>query len=134
MTIKRIGILTAGGDCPGLNAVVRAVSKNALRHGIEVLGFKNGFDGLVRNEFLNITDDTVSGILTMGGTILGTSNIANPFKYTLPPFGSAEDPRDLSSVALHNFKENQLDALITIGGEGTLHMSQEFVDLGLPIV
>ena len=62
MTIKKIGILTAGGDCPGLNAVVRAVSKNALRHGIEVLGLKNGFDGLVRNEFIRITDETVSGI------------------------------------------------------------------------
>lgn len=134
MSIKKIGILTAGGDCPGLNAVVRAVSKNALRHGIEVLGFKNGFDGLVRNEYLTITDETVSGILTMGGTILGTSNIANPFNYTLPPFGSPESPRDLSSVVMHNFKENQLDALITIGGDGTLHMSQQFVDLGMPIV
>ena len=134
MSIKRIGILTAGGDCPGLNAVVRAVSKNALRQGIEVLGFKNGFDGLVRNEFINITNDTVSGILTLGGTILGTSNIANPFNYTLPPFGAPETPRDLSSVALHNFKENQLDALITIGGDGTLHMSQQFVDLGMPVV
>ena len=134
MSIKRIGILTAGGDCPGLNAVVRAVSKNALKNGIEVLGFKNGFDGLVRNEFFHITNDTVSGILTMGGTILGTSNIANPFNYTLPPFGSPEAPRDLSSVALHNFKENQLDALITIGGDGTLHMSQQFVELGMPVV
>lgn len=113
MSIKKIGILTAGGDCPGLNAVVRAVCKNALRQGVEVIGFKNGFDGVVRNEFIKITSETVSGILTLGGTILGTSNIANPFKYTLPPFGSAEKPSDLSAVALHNFKENQLDALIT---------------------
>ncbi len=132
--IKKIGILTAGGDCPGLNAVVRAVSKNALRHGIEVVGIKNGFDGLVRNEVLPITSDTVSGILTLGGTILGTSNIANPFSYTLPPFGSAEEPKDLSAVAMHNFHENQLDALITIGGDGTLHMSQQFVEKGMPIV
>lgn len=134
MTIKKIGILTAGGDCPGLNAVVRAVSKNALQRGIEMVGFKNGFDGLVRNEFINITNETVSGILTLGGTILGSSNIANPFKYTLPPFGSPENPGNLSSVAMHNFKENQLDALIAIGGDGTLHMAQQFVDLGLPIV
>ena len=134
MSIHKIGILTAGGDCPGLNAVVRAVSKNALGHGIEVLGFKNGFDGLVRNEFINITDETVSNILTQGGTILGSSNIANPFKYTLPPFGTPQDPKDLSSVVMHNFKENQLDALITVGGDGTLHMSQQFVDLGMPIV
>ena len=134
MTIKRIGILTAGGDCPGLNAVVRAVSKNALLHGLEVRGFKNGFDGLVRNEYIKITNETVSGILTLGGTILGSSNIANPFKYTLPPFGSPEEPRDLSGVVLHNFKENMLDALIAIGGDGTLHMAQKFVELGLPIV
>ena len=134
MSIHKIGILTAGGDCPGLNAVVRAVSKNALGHGIEVLGFKNGFDGLVRNEFINITDETVSNILTQGGTVLGSSNIANPFKYTLPPFGTPQDPKDLSSVVMHNFKENQLDALITVGGDGTLHMSQQFVDLGMPIV
>ena len=67
MNIKKIGILTAGGDCPGLNAVVRAVSKNALRQGVEVIGFKNGFDGVVRNEFIKITPDVVSGILTLGG-------------------------------------------------------------------
>lgn len=134
MTIKRIGILTAGGDCPGLNAVVRAVSKNALNHGIEVFGIRNGFDGLVRNDLFPITNETVSGILTLGGTILGTSNIANPFKYTLPPFGTPENPRNMSSVALHNFKAHNLDALITIGGDGTLHMSQAFVELGLPIV
>ncbi|MBR3898675.1 MAG: 6-phosphofructokinase [Elusimicrobiaceae bacterium] len=134
MNIKKIGILTAGGDCPGLNAVVRAVSKNALRQGVEVIGFKNGFDGVVRNEFIKITPDVVSGILTLGGTILGTSNIANPFKYTLPPFGTPEAPNDLSAVALHNFHANQLDALITIGGDGTLSMSQKFVELGMPIV
>ncbi|MBR3631664.1 MAG: 6-phosphofructokinase [Elusimicrobiaceae bacterium] len=132
--IKKIGILTAGGDCPGLNAVVRAVSKNALRHGIEVIGFKNGFDGLVRNEFIQITPETVSGIINRGGTILGSSNIANPFKYTLPPFGSPEHPRDLSSVAMHNFKANQLDALIATGGDGTLHMAHQFCEMGMPIV
>ena len=134
MTIKRIGILTAGGDCPGLNAVVRAAAKNALSRGLEVIGFKNGFDGLVRNEIIPITPDTVSGILTRGGTILGSSNIANPFKYTLPPFGTPEKPRDMSSVVMHNFKANMLDALITIGGDGTLHMSQQFVEMGMPIV
>ncbi len=134
MKIKRIGILTAGGDCPGLNAVVRAVSKNALGHGVEVYGVRNGFDGLVRNDIFPLTNEKVSGILTLGGTILGSSNIANPFKYTLAPFGTPENPRDVSSVALHNFKANELDALITIGGDGTLHMSQQFVELGMPIV
>ena len=134
MSIKKIGILTAGGDCPGLNAVVRAVSKSALKHGIEVIGFKNGFDGLVRNEFINITAETVSGIINRGGTILGSSNIANPFKYTLAPFGTPEKPRDMSSVAMHNFKDHHLDALIATGGDGTLHMAQQFIDLGMPVV
>lgn len=134
MSIKKIGILTAGGDCPGLNAVVRAVSKNALGRGIQVVGFKNGFDGLVRNEFIEIDSRTVSGILTLGGTILGTSNLANPFRYTLPPFGTPQEPRDLSSVVIHNFKSNHLDALIAIGGDGTLSMAKQFIDLGLPIV
>jgi len=132
--IKRIGILTAGGDCPGLNAVVRAVSKNALRNDIEVLGFKNGFDGLVKNEYMKIDAAAVTGVLTRGGTILGTSNIANPFKYTLPPFGSPEDPKDMSKVAMHNFQMNSLDALVTIGGDGTLSMSKQFVDMGMPVV
>ena len=119
MTLKRIGILTAGGDCPGLNAVVRAVSKNALGHGIEVFGIRNGFDGLVRNDIFPLTNEKVSGILTLGGTILGSSNIANPFKYALAPFGTPENPKDVSSVAMHNFKEHELDALITVGGDGT---------------
>lgn len=134
MGIKRIGILTAGGDCPGLNAVVRAVSKSALKHGVEVIGFKNGFDGLVRNEFIHITAETVSGIINRGGTILGSSNIANPFKYTLAPFGTPEEPKDLSSVVLHNFKDHHLDALITVGGDGTLNMAHKFVEMGMPIV
>ena len=82
MSIHKIGILTAGGDCPGLNAVVRAVSKNALGHGIEVLGFKNGFDGLVRNEFINITDETVSNILISDFQILFRVLRFDFFKHT----------------------------------------------------
>ncbi|WP_428897018.1 6-phosphofructokinase 1 [Parelusimicrobium proximum] len=132
--IKRIGVLTAGGDCPGLNAVVRAVSKNALRNGIQVYGFKNGFDGVVRNDFIKIDDLTVSNILTQGGTILGTSNIANPFQYTLEPYGSPKAPKDISDVALKTLEDNKIDVLITIGGDGTLSMSQKFIELGVPIV
>ncbi|ACC97967.1 6-Phosphofructokinase [Elusimicrobium minutum Pei191] len=132
--IRKIGILTAGGDCPGLNAVVRAVSKNALRQGIEVIGFKNGFEGLVKNEFIKINDFIASGILTLGGTILGTSNIANPFKYMQEPYGTPENPVDVSNIAIKNFEDNKLDALVTIGGDGTLSMSQQFVEKGIPIV
>lgn len=132
--IKRIGILTAGGDCPGLNAVVRAVSKSALKNGIEVLGFKNGFDGVVRNEFIHITENVVSGILTIGGTILGTSNIANPFAYTLAPYGTALKPKDMSKVAVTNLETNEVDALVAIGGDGTLSMANEFTKMGVKIV
>ena len=134
MKIRRIGVLTAGGDCPGLNAVVRGVAKHALNCGIEVLGFKNGFDGLVKNQFIELDAKAVSGILTRGGTILGTSNLANPFNYTLPPIGSPEDPKDVSSLVLHTIKSNKVDALVTIGGDGTLSMSQKFIELGVPIV
>lgn len=134
MKVKKIGVITAGGDCPGLNAVVRAVAKHAFKYNIEVLGFKNGFDGLVKNDFMVLDDCAVSGILTRGGTILGTSNLANPFNYTLAPLASPENPKNLSSVVLENIKKNGVDALVTIGGDGTLSMSQQFIELGVPIV
>ena len=132
--INRIGVLTAGGDCPGLNAVVRAVTKYALQQGIEVYGFKNGFDGLVKNDFIMLDNKTVSGILTRGGTILGTSNIANPFRYTLAPHGTPESPKDVSNLVLENIEKNKIDALVAIGGDGTLSMAKQFIDKGVKIV
>ncbi|MDR0735197.1 MAG: 6-phosphofructokinase [Elusimicrobiota bacterium] len=134
MTIKRIAVITAGGDCQGLNAVVRAVTKHALKNGMEVFGFKNGFDGLVRNEYMPLDDCAVSGILTRGGTILGTSNIANPFDYTLAPLGTPQEPRNVSNLVMENVKKNRIDALIAVGGDGTLSMASRFLDMGLPIV
>lgn len=134
MTIKRLGLLTAGGDCPGLNAVVRAATKFALTNNIEVFGFKNGFDGLVKNQYIILDDKAVSGILTRGGTILGTSNLANPFNYTLAPFASPQEPKDLSSMVLHTLKANKIDALIAIGGDGTLSMASKFIDRGVKII
>ena len=77
--IQRVGLLTGGGDCPGLNAVVRGVTKSALRKGWEVLGFRDGYKGVVEGRFEILDDRAVSGILIRGGTILGTSNTANPF-------------------------------------------------------
>ncbi len=134
MTVRRIGVLTAGGDCPGLNAVIRGVAKHAMKNNIEVLGFKNGFDGLIKNQFVLLDDKSVSGILTRGGTILGTSNLANPFRYTLPPIGTPEDPKDVSQIVLHTVKTNRLDAVIAIGGDGTLSMAQQFFELGVPMI
>ncbi|MFA6584379.1 MAG: ATP-dependent 6-phosphofructokinase [Elusimicrobiaceae bacterium] len=131
---KTIGILTGGGDCPGLNAVVRAAAKTALRLGWKVIGFQDGYAGLVENRYLNLDDNAVSGILTRGGTILGTSNIANPFAYTIPPFGSPEKPADMSEKTRTVVKEHGLDALIAIGGDGTLSIGLKLSEIGLPVV
>src|SRR3989339_1339724 len=110
MLKKRIGVLTGGGDCPGLNAVVRAVAKSALRNGWEVIGFKDGYAGLVEDRFMELNDSAVSGILTRGGTVLGTSNTANPFAYTLAPLSDAENPRDFSRQAIKNFESKKLES------------------------
>ncbi|MCK5582606.1 MAG: 6-phosphofructokinase [Elusimicrobiales bacterium] len=130
----KIGILTGGGDCPGLNAVVRAVSKSALKKGWEIIGFRDGFKGLVENKFIKLKDRDVSGIIIKGGTILGTSNKANPFEYTLAPFGSAKSPRDMSAKAIANFRKNKLSALIAIGGDGSLILADKFYKKGLPVI
>lgn len=131
---KKIGILTGGGDCPGLNAVVRAAAKTALKMGWRIIGFKDGYKGLIENRAVDLWDRHVSGILTRGGTILGTSNIANPFKYTLSPFGSDESPKDMSDMALEVYKTNKLDGLIVVGGDGTLIIGQKLFEKGLNIV
>ncbi len=130
----KIGILTGGGDCPGLNAVVRGVTKSALKRGWEVIGFRDGYRGLVEKDFCRLGDGEVSGIIIRGGTILGTSNTANPFAYTLSPLGSAEKPRDLSKLAFKNFKDLGLGALVAIGGDGTLTMAQQLYKRGMPVI
>ncbi|PIS46855.1 MAG: 6-phosphofructokinase [Elusimicrobia bacterium CG08_land_8_20_14_0_20_51_18] len=128
-----IGILTGGGDCPGLNAVIRAFTKFALKRGHRVLGFRDGFKGLVENNFMRLTDREVSGIIIRGGTILGTSNIANPFSYMLPPF-SPEKPADMSGEVRRIFRKNGLDCLVAIGGDGTQNMAYGLFQMGLPVI
>src|ERR1017187_5408462 len=117
----RIGILTSGGDCPGLNAVIRAVTKKAIHeHGLEVIGIKDGFEGLIYNRHRKLNEGDVSGILTLGGTILGTTNRANPYKY---PVGSNDNVvyKDLSRQAIDNLHKLKIDCLVCIGGDGTLN-------------
>ena len=130
----KIGILTGGGDCPGLNAVIRGVTKSALRKGWEVLGFRDGYKGVVEGRFEILDDRAVSGILIRGGTILGTSNTANPFAYTLGPLGSVKDPRDLSDLAVKNLKKLGVEALAAIGGDGTLTIAHKLHKKGFPVV
>ena len=100
--VRRIGLLTGGGDCPGLNAAIRAVVKAAVHdYGISVAGFHDGFAGLVENRARELSYNDVSGILTCGGTILGTSNTADPFRYRVGK-GRRAAWRDLSARAIRN--------------------------------
>jgi 6-phosphofructokinase 1 len=132
--LKRIGILTGGGDCPGLNAVIRGVAKSAMHtYGVQVYGFFDAFRGLVRGEGKWLQWDDVSGILTMGGTILGTTNRDNPFAY-VDDHRSPEHTRDASRDVVANYRKLKLDALVAVGGDGTLQCSDKLSRLGLNIV
>ncbi|PTX94264.1 ATP-dependent 6-phosphofructokinase [Opitutus sp. ER46] len=108
-----IGILTAGGDCPGLNAVIRGVAKAALHYGIRVIGIRDGFRGLIENRTLPLDSQAVSGILTQGGTFLGSSR-DKPHK--MPVGGKVVD---MTNVAVRNYKKLKLDCLVCLGGNGT---------------
>jgi len=130
----RIGILTGGGDCPALNAVIRAAVKTSVGYGWEVVGIEEGFDGLVHCKTRPMSAATVSGILHLGGTILGTTNAANPFIYPTRGEDGKVIERDISDTVVANFKKLELDALIVIGGDGTLDIAQKFFEKGIPIV
>ena len=131
--LGRIGILTGGGDCPGLNAVIRAVAKAAMGGGLEVVGIEDGYLGLIQNRMRVLSYQDVSGILTTGGTILGSSNKANPEQYAVPENGKwvIKDVRD--QVAKH-YREASLDAMVVIGGDGTMSGAAKLIDMGLNIV
>jgi ATP-dependent phosphofructokinase / diphosphate-dependent phosphofructokinase len=129
--IQRIGVMTAGGDCPGLNAVIRAVAKTALgQHGLEVMGIEDGFLGLIQNRMRPLSNESVSNILTLGGTILGTNNKVSPRKYSVSINGSTET-RDVTDRCLEHFAHNHLDALVVIGGDGSMSITSDFVRLGI---
>ncbi len=132
--IRRIGVLTGGGDCPGLNAVIRAVTKTAMKvHGIEVMGIRDGFRGFVLGDAQPLGWEDVSGILTQGGTILGASNKDNPFHFPVPTAKGTEF-RDLSAKLLSHARRWKLDAVVLIGGDGTMAIGSRLSRLGLPVV
>ena len=119
--VKRIGILTGGGDCPGLNAVIRAVTKDALFHGMEVIGIEDGFLGLIEDRVRPLYRDDVSGILTQGGTILGSSNKANPQRYPVTTDADGNPVfKDLTDVCMTHLEVHGIEALVVIGGDGTM--------------
>ncbi|NOX97819.1 MAG: 6-phosphofructokinase [Nitrospirae bacterium] len=132
--VKRVGVLTGGGDCPGLNAVIRAVTKSLTnRYGMEVIGIEDGFLGLIENRTVPLTYDAVSGILQRGGTILGTSNKADPFHQLVEKDGKIHY-EDCSKKTLRNIENLALQALICIGGDGTMTVATELAERGVPIV
>jgi len=132
--LRRIAILTGGGDCPGINAVIRAVAKKAMiEHGAVVIGIEDGYEGLVNGKHWKLDYDDVSGILTLGGTILGTSNTANPYRYPIQIRRKLEF-RDMSAIALENARKLDIDCLVCIGGDGTLAIASSLSKEGLPIV
>ena len=131
---KRIGILTGGGDCPGLNAVIRGVTKTAInKYGMEVIGFHDGFEGLIENRFTFLTFEKVSGILTQGGTILGASNKANPFEHIVLENGKTVTI-DVSDQCMELYQDLGLDALIAVGGDGTMTIAGMLAEKGARIV
>lgn len=131
--VKRIGILTGGGDCPGLNAVIRGVAKPAHDNGLGVLGIQDGFEGLVTGKAIELYNKDVSGILAQGGSILGSSNKGDPFHWP-EQFDDEIKIVDRSEKAMRNYEAWDLDALIAIGGDGTMHISQKLSDMGMNIV
>jgi len=134
MKVKRVGVLTGGGDCPGLNAVIRAVTKTLIKkYDIQVVGIEDGYEGLVENRFVDLNWNAVSGILQQGGTILGTSNVADPHQYPVTKNGKTV-LEDYSEQTIKNAQEAGLDAVVCIGGDGTMAVSYKMMQKGLPVI
>ena len=130
--VKKIGVLTGGGDAPGLNAVIRAVVKAACNAGIEVVGLEDSFDGLLDpSRTRPLTPRHVTGILRLGGTILGTTNHGDPFEY---PVDTPEGKVDYSDRVVETFHKMGLNALVVIGGDGSLSIAHKFYLKGIPVV
>lgn len=133
--IKRIAVNTGGGDAPGLNAVIRAVVLCGLEMGWEVYGITHGFQGLIDLEGLRkLTADDVEGITNLGGSILGAASRGNPFEYPYNTESGDFKVKDISDKVVENFHRMELDALVAIGGDGSLNIAQKFYEKGIPVV
>ncbi|MFN0110665.1 MAG: 6-phosphofructokinase [Blastocatellia bacterium] len=129
---KRIGVVTGGGDCPGLNAVIRAVVIGAINQDWEVFGIEKGFEGLLHPERVHLLNtQDVRGIIYRGGTILGTTNRGNPFQLKI---GEDGQPTDVSSEIVAAFNRLNLNVMVVIGGDGTLSIANDLSKKGMPIV
>jgi 6-phosphofructokinase 1 len=132
---KKIAVLTAGGDCPGINAVIRAVVKTAINdYGMKLVGIEDGFLGLVEGRWRDLSYNDVSGILTLGGTILGTSNRTDPFRFPNDQGAGTPVFSDVSDEVIRNFEKTGAHTLVAIGGDGTLHICEALSRKGVPVI
>ncbi len=131
----KICMNTGGGDAPGLNAVIEAVTMAAYNRQWEVYGIKCGYNGLLNtDEIIQLTPEKVDGIASQGGTILGTTNKGNPFAYPVANAAGEFEKRDLSDRVMENFRRLRFDALVAIGGDGSLEIAHRFADKGMPVI
>ena len=131
--VKKIAVLTGGGDAPGLNAVIRSVYKTAEFYGMTTYGIRNGFRGLVEGDIFPLRPEQISGILPRGGTILGTTNRDNPFNFAVEEKGTIVY-KNVSPIVIENVNKLGIEALVVIGGDGTLSIASEISDMGVPIM
>ena len=125
--VKKVAILTNGGDAPGLNAVIRAIVKTARTYGVECYGFIEGYKGLLFNNYVKLDlQGNASGLLTKGGTIIGTSNATNVFNYKVVNEDGTVEYKDLSDICVENIKNAGFDCIFTLGGDGTQKSSRDF--------
>jgi phosphofructokinase-like protein len=134
--MRRIAINTGGGDAPGLNAVIRSVALSALNRGWDVVGIRRGYEGLIESSsegLIQLDRDAVRGIAHLGGTILGTTNRGDPFNYPVERDGT-KVPTDVSGHIVKRFAELEIDALVALGGDGSMSLARRLMDRGLPRV
>ncbi|MFW5947750.1 MAG: 6-phosphofructokinase, partial [Gemmatimonadota bacterium] len=132
---RRIVINTGGGDAPGLNAVIRAVVLAALNRGWEVYGIERGYGGLLGEDaIIPLDQESVRGITHLGGTILGTTNRGNPFEWPVEDADGTVRAVDRSDEVVENFRHHGYDALVAIGGDGSLSIADRLARKGLPVV
>ena len=135
--IRKVAILANGGDVAGFNAVIRAIVKTSENNGIDCYGFIDGYEGLLRNEFVKLStgeDEIASGILQKGGSIIGSSTNANVFNYKVENEKGEEEYKDLSSICIENIKKDGFDCLFTLGGDGTQKSARDFSTKGINVI
>ena len=132
--VKKVAIITNGGDCPGLNAVIRAIVKTAENNGVECFGYIEGYEGLLRNNFIKLeSNSTASGLLHRGGTIIGSSNSTNVFNYRVEENGETVY-KDLSDICVENVRKEGFDCIFTLGGDGTQKSARDLSLKGIKVI